>query len=324
MNIVKLKDTLMPATSYMAEFFNNKLKGKYAYWVQMRYIFPLDSLDYKTYIKYEQLDAVHFLGPDMLPHIDLYSEDCCMMDFAQLYIDINATEEANNIYEYSLTNSYVADADIDISMLKSFRKWLATELLTFNTNIDGGYIGKYTDNQVHMLEYYKNNMYNEVVKQLDIFGSSTLSVNSASKSSCGCCNSNISSLYNLSDVTVCDALSIYRKNVHDLMVSTFEDVEFWKQFNTDFISVFKRYIDNMLKTKMVIVTNTDNATIPYTDCNCNYETNTNTNEGILRRLSFALEYIINKDFTGHMNYIHDALYDWAEYLYDNMYWEINN
>ena len=324
MNIVKLKDVIMPETSYMAEFFNSRLKGKYAYWVQMRYIFPLDSLDYKTYIKYEQLDAVHFLGPDILPHIDLYNDDCCMMDFAQLYIDINATEEANNIYEYSTANSYVADPDIDINMLRIFRKWLATELLSFNTGIDGGYIGKYTDNQVHMLEYYKNNMYNDVVKQLTIFGSSELQINSnALNTACGCCNNNKSTLYNLADTAVCDALTIYRKNIHNLMVATFEDVEFWRQFNPDFIKVFKKYIDNILKTKMVIHGGTP-ATTPYTDCTCHYEEKSNVNEGILRRLSFALDYIINNDFTGHMNYIYDALHDWAEYLYDYMYWEINN
>ena len=55
MNIVKLNDILIPESFKLAEFFNSKLKGKYAYWVQMRYIFPLDSLDYKTYIKYEQI-----------------------------------------------------------------------------------------------------------------------------------------------------------------------------------------------------------------------------------------------------------------------------
>lgn len=321
MNIVKLKDILMPETSVMAEFFNKNLKGKYAYWVQMRYIFPLDTLDYKTYITYEQYDHVHFLGPDILPHIDLYSEDCCMMDFARLYIDINATEEANNVYEYTTANDYVADYDIDINMLRTFRSWLATELLRFNTGLDGGYVGKYTDNQVHMLEYYKNGMYNEVVKQLSIFGGSSLA-QSEIKSSCGCCNSNISSLYNLSSVDLCNALDIYRRNIHTLMVQTFEDVEFWKQFSSDFIKVIKKYIDNIRKTKLMVSNST--SMIPYNECACNYEDKSTVNEDILRRLSYSLDYIIKKDFAGHVNYIHDALHDWANYLYEYMSWEINN
>lgn len=321
MNIVKLKDILMPGNNLMAEFFNSRLKGKYAYWIQMRYIFPLDSLDYKTYIKYEQLDHVHFLGPDILPHIDLYSDDSCMMDFARIYIDISATEEANNIYEYTTANDYVADPDIDINTLRNFRTWLASELLKFNTGIDGNYVGKYTDNQIHMLEYYKGGMFNEVVKRLSDFGSSNYITSSVS-TGCGCCNNNLSSLYNISNIDMCDALSIYRKNVHNLMVQTFEDIEFWKQFNPDFIKVFKKYIDNILKTKMVITSKYE--TVPFSECNCNYEQKTTVNEDILKRLSYSLEYIINKDFSGHVNYIHDALHAWAEYLYDNMSWEINN
>ena len=321
MNIVKLKDILMPETSVMAEFFNKYLKGKYAYWVQMRYIFPLDSLDYKTYIKYEQYDHVHFLGPDMLPHIDLYSEDCCMVDFARLYIDSEATEDANNIYEYSTANSYVADIDIDVNILRNFRTWLATELLKFNTGLDGNYVGKYTDNQVHMLEYYKNGMYNEVVKQLNIFGKQNYNIQSVSNT-CGCCSSNISSLYNIDDINMCDALNLYRTNIHKLMVNTFESVDFWKQFNIDFIKVFKKYVDNILKTKMIISSNTKVNVL--NTCNCNYESNTTVNDGILRKLSFALEYIINNDLTNHINYINDALHDWAEYLYDYMSWEIND
>ena len=54
MNIIKLKDILMPDFYPVANLFNTKLKGKYAYWVKMRYIFPLDSIDYDTYIKYER------------------------------------------------------------------------------------------------------------------------------------------------------------------------------------------------------------------------------------------------------------------------------
>lgn len=316
MNIIKLKDILMPETFFMAEFFNKNLKGKYAYWVQMRYIFPLDSLNYKTYIKYEQYDSIHFLGPDILPHIDLYSEDCCMIDFVNMYVDIEETEKINSSVTYSIYNNYTSDFDIDINMLKKFRTWLAKELLKFNTDTCGCYIGKYNEDIIHMLEFYRGNMYNEVIKQLNIFGKQEYNITN-NETSCGCCNSNINSLYNVDNI-MCDTISIYKDNIHKLMVKTFESLNFWKQFDTDFLRVFKKYIDNILRNNMIINKKTINNVL--NTCNCDYS-NDNFSKDILKRLSISLNYIITNSETGHINYIHDALYDWAEYLYDNMYWE---
>jgi hypothetical protein len=315
MNIIKLKDILMPETSNMAEFFNKNLKGKYAYWIQMRYIFPLEALDYKTYIKYEQYDAFNFLAADVLPHLDLYSEDCCMADFVNVYVDTTVTEEINNINKYSIANGYTSDDDLDISMLRRFRTWLAEELLKFNEP------GLYTEGQLYMLDYYKNCMYNEVIKQLTLFNDNSISINGNNTTGCGCCSNNNSSIYSLGAIDVCNALSIYKENIHNAMVESFSDLDFWKNKNIDFLILFKKYIDNILKVKLTVVTINKNATA-YTDCNCNKEQQS-TNDDILARLSIALGYIINKDYAGHSNYIHDALYNWAEYLYDYMYWEIN-
>lgn len=320
MNIVKLKDVLMPETSWMGEFFNQNLKGKYAYWVQMRYIFPLESLDYKTYIKFEQLDRVHFLGPDMLKHIDLYSDECCMYDFAQNYIDHSVTEEVNSIKEYISANEYVADFDIDLVKIRQFRTWLADELLKFNTGFDGDYLNKYTPEQIHVLEYYKNDMYNDIIKYLSVFGNSETTLGLMTNG-CGCCNSNISSLYNLNTIGLCDAQKIYIDNLHKAMVLMFEDVNFWKQFNIDFIKVVKKYIDNIIKTGMII--NNTSDIIKFTDCNCSSQKQHETNERMLRNLSESLEFIINDDINGHLNFISDSLHNWAEYLYDYMSWQIN-
>lgn len=319
MNIVKLKDILMPQESWVAEFFNKNLKGKYAYWIQMRYIFPLESLDYKTYIQFEQLDPIHFLSADMIPHIDLYSDDCCMVDFAREYIDTDATELANNISDYRTANEYVADDDIDLTKLRKFRSWLANEILLFNTSVDGSYLNHYTANQTHMLEYYKGGMYNEVVKQLNEFGTENAFLTNPSVNGCGCCNNNLSSIYNVGQANVCNALDIYRKNLHTLMVQTFENADFWTQFNKDFIKVFKKYIDNIVKTGLVISTN--NTTASFVECNCR-DNEANSSSALLRKLSEALDYIIKDDIRGHSNFIHDALYNWAEYLYDHMSWEI--
>lgn len=319
MNIVKLKDIVMPSEYRMSRFFNENLKGKYAYWVKMRYIFPMNSLDYKTYIQYEQLDTVYMLGPDILPHIDLYSEECCMYDFAQEYIDHDATELANAVNDYHTANEYVADADIDITKLRKFRSWLANEILMFNTSVDGNYLDNLSVNQIHMLEYYKGGMYNEVVKQLTVFGSDNAFNIPASSTGCCSCN-NVSGLYTLTNPYTCNALDIYTKNIHNLMVQTFEVADFWMQFNKDFIRVFKKYIDNVIKTGMVI--NIQDTPVIYTSCNCSNNAMNATNE-LLQNLSTALQYMIDDVVKQHSNFIHDALYNWAEQLYDKMSWELN-
>lgn len=318
MNIIKLKDIVMPSECRFSPLFNERLKGKYAYWIKMRYIFPIDSLDYKTYIKYEQLDNVYMLGADILPHIDLYSEECSMYNFAQEYIDHDATELANAIADFRTANDYVADADIDINKLRRFRTWLADELLKFNTNVEGEYLNGLNNNQIHMLEYYKNGMYNDVCKQLSVFGKEKAFTAHAS-TGCNCCANSVS-LYKLSgDYSGCDALTIYVKNVHDLMVQTFEDVAFWQQYHKDFLAVFKKYIDNIIKTGLLI--NDGASSAIYVKCNCNTSKVNVTNE-ILRNLSEALQYIIDDEVKGHINFIHDSLYNWAEQLYDHMSWEI--
>ena len=51
--------------------------------------------------------------------------------------------------------------NIDMTKLRNFRSWLA-EILSLYTHIDGTYSDKLSENQIHMLEYYKNGMYNNV------------------------------------------------------------------------------------------------------------------------------------------------------------------
>lgn len=322
MNIVKLKDVIMPEEFKMSEFFNTKLKGKYAYWIQMRYIFPLDSLCYGEYIKYEQKDPMDFLSDKTKPHIDLYSEEYCMIDFVNLFIDLCETEEVNNVYKYIAANEYSTDPDIDINALRNFRTWLATELLRLNSGLYDDHLGKYTDEQVHMLEYYKNGMYNDIVKYLNIFGNKEPYISNAKTNltGCGCSNNyNTNNIMSISAISTCDAKSIYTDNIHALMVKTFEDPKFWMSINTNFIKVFKKYIDNIIKVGLTIETSFDKN--PFEECSCLENTKSN-NTKILERLSVSLGYIIDKSTDGHMNYIHDALYEWSEYLYEKMNWQI--
>lgn len=319
MNIIKLNDILMPDECRFSKLFNEQLKGKYAYWIQMRYIFPLESLDYKTYIEYEQLSNFHMMGANILPHIDMYDDECNMYSFTQTYVDHDATETANSISKYITSNGYVTDSDIDLEKIRKFRSWLASEILALSTGNDGEYLDFITNEQAHMLEYYKNNMYNEVIKQLNVFGfENAFTLLDINKKTCGCCN-NATNLYTLSNGMSCNALEIYKKNIHTLMVQTFENVDFWLQFNKGFIELFKKYIDNIIKAGLII--NIETSNVLYNVCKCS-DSSINASNEMLQRLSQALQYMIDDEVKGHSNFIHDALYDWAEYLYDRMSWEI--
>jgi hypothetical protein len=319
MNIVKLKDILMPEEFTMSEFFNTHLKGKYAYWIQMRYIFPLDSLTYRDYIQYEQLPAEEFLTSHIRPHIDLYSEEYCMIDFVHTFVDVCETEKANNVYNFIASNVHTTDEDIDMNRLRVFRTWLASEILKLNMGLHGETLDNYTQEVIHMLEYYKGGMYNDVIKYLDMFGGGDKSLTELQTNGCGCCSSNISSLYNLADVTVCDPKSVYVGNIHSLMVKTFEDPDFWSSLNRDFVRVVKKYVDNIIRIGFTI--NRPVTVDKFVDCACSAK-ETDMSNSILKRFSEALGYIVDEDVTGHVNFINDALYDWAEYLYDYMYWPI--
>ena len=318
MNIIKLKDILMPDFYPVANLFNTKLKGKYAYWIKMRYIFPLDSIDFDTYIKYEQMDNAEFVEiANTVPHIDLYSTyySQCIIEFFQDYIDATETEKVNDIYQYEVSNAYSADYDVDIDVLKSFRSWLANELLKLNTDANGNPSGMYSFEVIHMLEYYKNNMYNDVIKYLDAFGYSKVSLIS-NKTTCGCCAS--ASIDINTGIDVCDSVATYRNNIKEYMIALFSDVEFWKNKNKSFLTLLKKYIDNILRVGFTLPNVTETSfTI---DCQC---TNGNSNilKRILENLSTALQYIIDDNIIGHKNFIYDSLYDWSKNAYERMSWK---
>ena len=205
--------------------------------------------------------------------------------------------------------------DVDITKLKQFRTWLANEILLLNSSIDGEYNTDLTSNQIHMLEFYQNDMYNEVIKQLSIFGVDNSFTALGNNSNCGCCSPN-SNLLNITLPTTCRPIEIYTKNLHNLMVKTFEDTTFWMKFNVEFLKLFKLYIDNIIKAGFVITTNDIDKM--YVKCDCQ---SSNNHTAILQNLSTALEYMIDNNVANHRNFIHDALYKWAENLYDYMYWK---
>ena len=315
MNIIKLKDIIKPND----DLFNNHLKGKYAYWIHMRYIVPFDFMDYHGYVACE-LDIDKLLQkpdgtypiPFGCPYIDTYN-DCDVYK----YVDEDETNKINSASEYVIKNSFEPDADITLDELMKFRTWLATTLLMFDQDNLGSQMYKLYDmDTTSMLIYYKNGMIDSTIEQLT---NMSKYIGKPEQQECCCCNNiNISSLV---DTTVsCDVIAIYKNYIYNKMVLTFSNIEFWTQFPIEFISEFKKYIDNILKTQLTLRPETD--CIGLDECGGLNKTKINQDKYtyILNKLSDSLDYIIKNDINGHKNYIADALNDWASILYEYMEW----
>lgn len=322
MNIIKLKDMIMPDTIENSDYFNKHLKGKYAYWVQMRYIVSFDHMRHEGYVACEE-DINKLLPkadgtypkPYGVPSFDVYDHDVLP------YVDVAETDRINNTMDYRVKNKYVTDPDITVDELKVFRTWLAQSLLNMDKPerpIPGITTSRYLFNDIetHVLEYYANNMYDSTIKILNDFSTVQASISNVTNS-CGCGNNDISSLYN-TNINICDPIDIYRKNIYTKMVSMFSSIEFWSRLAPEFMREFKIYIDNIIKLNFNL---TKNGNIElFNDCCCS---NTDAQEkslDILKRLSTSLGYMKDEDITGHKNYIASALLDWSKLLYENMQW----
>lgn len=319
MNIIKLKDTLMPDKYNMSEMYNKHLKGKYAYWIQMRYIVPFDFMRHEGYVACEE-DITKLLmkadgtypKPYGCPYIDMYDEDRCIIRF----IDLAETDRANNISGFRTANTQVPDHDITISELKQFRRMLATLILDYNNIYINDSGSMLTTIEETTMNYYANNMIDGVIKGLSLFNNQQI-ITVPTSSTCNCMSSTLATL-NSSTLDVCDPLSIYRKSVYNKMVEMFSDVEFWKRWPKELLITMKKYIDNILRVGLIINNSTIDPSI-YKDCTCN-SSDSNSNQAILEKLSNSLNYIIEGQEKNHYNYIKDSLYNWASLLYEFMQW----
>ena len=174
---------------------------------------------------------------------------------------------------------------------------------------------KFNAMEEHVLEYYAGGMYDSTIKILSEFGSSDVTY-TLTGSACGCSGADISSLYRSVLSEPCNPITIYKKNIKHKMVEMFSSIDFWTQWSPEFIGVFKKYIDNIIRLNLVIG---EQYVDRFKDCICK-DNSTSDYEYILRRLSTALGYIMGNDICGHKNYIYDALYDWSSQLYEDMIW----
>lgn len=322
MNIIKLLDVKMPETQPQADLFNKYLKGKYAYWVQMRYIVPFEFMRHEGYVACEE-DITKLLQredgtwpkPYGAPCLDIYDGKVAK------YVDMIETDKINHIAEYRLKNKYVPDNEITLDELKKFRTWLASELLTIDQTDFGEQKNSFfTESETHVLQYYASNMYDNTIKILSEFGQESLQINnSINTHNCGChTSSNLDELY-FENYHICNPISIYKKNIYSKMVQMFSKIEFWSGWPKEFLDTIKQYIDGIISTNLPFgnITNENK----FVDCNC--ITNNDFQKeslDILKRLSNAFEHMKNGDIVGHKNYIQDALRDWSSQLYESMQW----
>ncbi len=303
----------MPSSISGYDYFNKHLKGKYAYWVHMRYVVAFEHMPWKAYVACE--NDINMLLP--LPNGELpepYGTQCLDTHNDLIlndYVDAVETDRINSVVELELKNTYTPDDNITIEELKQFRTWLAQQLIMMSDNKTLGELDK------HVLEYYARGMYDNTIKVLTDFGGTKVKLEKLGQTSCSCHGHNMSSLYDLS-MDVCDPIVVYRNNIYNKMVEMFGDYNFWTQWAPEFINEFKKYIDNIIKCNFNL--SSTQWVSELVDCGCRDKTDQDKYIEILKRLSTSLGYIRDEKVLGNKNYINDSLYDWASVLYEKMNW----
>ena len=340
MNIVKFQDkiidpTMTPGLSEeQCELFNEQFKGRYVHCLNWTHCVPMEVMTAVQAIRASQDLQMGLLGVlDSYPHLPYEHLD--------EFIDPVLTDVANDIDKYITFNSFSPSKELTWDQIKKFRTWLAQTILSFNIVLD--------HDTTHMLDYYAGGMYNDVIAALTTFGSTTLSLTTVNTPGCGCAgssagvtqsvvattlgssqcgcagNQNLSNLY-AQGLANCNPLWIYRKNIYLKMVNVFSEIDFWTQFECDFIQEFKLYIDNIIRMNLSLVASAWQS--DFVDCGCindQYQAQMRNIER-LRHLSQALELIYNSmtggdPIKGHTKYIASALNEWATFLYETMEWQ---
>ena len=320
MNIVKLKDIIKPGD----EFFNHMLKGKYAYWIHMRYIVPLSYLDYAGYIACENNIKKLLQNPDGSypqpygrPCIDCQA--CC--DIYD-YIDSDKTSDINGIGELIVENDSQTDAELTLDDIKKFRTWLANSILLLDQDADGQQMYDILENNTTMmLEYYKQGMIDDVIKTLTDFSAYNTNEVKPQLTGCGCCGTTATLDLLKQPVQLgCDPVEIYKMYIYNKMVSDFSDMNFWLKFPERFLLKVKLYIDNILKAGLSL--SKLEYISPYVDCGGLSEGDTLAakNKYILSKLSETFQILSTKDVRGKKNFIKETLTAWSSLLYEKMQW----
>lgn len=294
MNLVKFQDVIIEND----DFFNEKLKGKYAYAINWFYVAPLD-LSEQEYIQISKGQV----------EVDLK----LLNDYIQ-FIDTEETEKINSVDHYRYLNQFTPDEDITIDEIKQFRTKVALLLKDFYKF--------HTPEQslmVQMINFYANNGTDDVINML----LNTMSMHSPSiitenlHNSCGCGSNNIISTVNFKNITQCDVyiIDIYTTSIYNIMVKYFSDIDFWIG-KENIIKEIIKYLENIIKLNLPLTTTQDQQIA------CSV-TSVNLQEkyiNALKNLVAAFQYVLDDKITTNKNFILSSLNFWARELYNNMTW----
>lgn len=320
MNIIKIKDILLTEglSDEQLVIYNCEFRGRYVACPDWTHCCPLDWKTQNELIELSRSGST----VEVITDGYIVQESGDNVDYSDIHwillntlmelgvVDLAETERINSTAHLSEFNKYVP-TDITTDDLKKFRTWLATTLLTFS--IDDSKIR-------HMLNYYKEGMVDNTVRILNIFGKSDVDfISLTANTSCGCHQDNLDFDGMLSGI--CDTVAIYKRNIYNFMVEIFSDINFWLDFDPEFITMFKRYIDGII-TADFDLTADNNFYDYFVECGCQINSRTLQDNAIniLKSLSQALELIINGETVGKKNFISTALNKWAQSLYEVMEW----
>lgn len=309
MNIVKFKDVILTSetapllTEKQIEFFNEYLKGKYSYALNWKYAVPFEDA---TETEIAQLSEELTLPAE----VTVASLDLSILPSE--VIDIETTDHINSVSKYKSYNNFIPDSDITIDELKLFRRWLASTLLDMDADTK-----EYDEKTSQMLNYYKKDMYDEVIKQLTNFRVIDNKVIFTTTSTCNCTPVVGAQL---STTSTCDPILIYRKSIYDFMVQTFSKIDFWTVLDVEFLTQFKAYIDGIIGYNLPLYTS--EYVSEFADCSCinTIDPAQQALMRILKNLSTSLQYMIDRDVDGHKNFIGQTLREWSSKLYEKMQW----
>ena len=351
MNIVKFKDIYLTQENadYLTEneiyLFNKWFKGRYAYVVNWKWCVPIDIMTESEFIIASIVDDSDMNGCncndyywDVIDTFDL--EEYTMLEWEDIsdttndpsipeflstryriviqysklqaeMVDKSTTSRINSSDLYKNLNKFVSDENITLDELKNFRSWLAENILNIKPD--------FKISEVEMLSYYKDDMFDQVIKSLSLFTTNNQpTVTYVNQKSCNCMTSNIKS--NMTITNQCDAVSEYRRGIYNRMVELFSDYTYWIELG-GFIAEFKRYIDGIISYNLPLYTS--QYVNVFDDCTCASQTDALQQRGIraMKNLSQALQYIIDNDVAGHKNFINTSLNVFASEYYEMMKWK---
>ena len=307
MNIVKFQDTILNESNNnhmlseeKVNLFNNKLKGKYAYAINFKFVVPFEDITFEQYYEISKNES----AIEGITYIELNN----VLEF----IDQSKSQLANSITVFEEANKFTTDSDITLDELKRFRTWLADMLYTlFNDNLDS--ITK------EMLNYYREEMRDDTIEHLSYFANGTEHdlISTTNTSTCGCQNN--TQIFNQYAISSCNPIYMYRKGVYEKMVSIFSDIDFWLKLNKDFLNEIKRYIDGIIKCNFPLYTSQFSTELH--DCGCLTQNSAQEERmQILIDLSSCFYFLATDNYINKKNHISLTLNKWASLLYERMRW----